>query len=89
MSQRIRTLLSIAEDALFWVIDHRYWCRHSVKSAITGLAQVRGFRGATETRDDVTNRVHADLEYISNWTMTRDVSTILKTLRVIRHQNAS
>src|SRR3546814_7576685 len=55
---------SRAENALFWDIDDRYWHRHSVKPGLTGLAQVRGYRGATEIRSDLTNRLQSDLEYI-------------------------
>jgi lipopolysaccharide/colanic/teichoic acid biosynthesis glycosyltransferase len=77
-----------ADDALFWDIDERYFDRHSIKPGITGLAQVRGFRGATEKKDDVTNRLRADLEYLDGWHIGRDVAIIGRTFAVLVHPNA-
>lgn len=79
---------SRAENMLFWDIDDRYWHRHAVKPGLTGLAQIRGFRGATELREDLSNRLQADLEYRSNWSLTRDISIILATFKVLVHRNA-
>jgi lipopolysaccharide/colanic/teichoic acid biosynthesis glycosyltransferase len=59
-----------------------------VKPGITGLAQIRGFRGATSTRKDLTDRVHADLEYLADWSISKDLAIILRTLRVIVHPRA-
>jgi lipopolysaccharide/colanic/teichoic acid biosynthesis glycosyltransferase len=85
---RPHALASTAEDCLFWHIDSRYWERGAVKPGITGLAQVRGYRGATATREDLTNRLQADLEYLSNWTIWRDIAIIVRTARVLVHPNA-
>ena len=72
----------------FWEIDQRYWHRHACKPGITGLAQVRGYRGATEQRADLTNRLQSDLEYLAGWTIWRDISILFATFGVIRHKNA-
>lgn len=85
---RPHALGSRAADALFWDVDHRYWNRHTVKPGLTGLAQVRGFRGATETASDLTNRVQADLEYITGWSIWRDFRILAGTIRVVFHRNA-
>lgn len=85
---RPHALASTAEDELFWNIDPEYLHRHTVKPGITGLAQVRGFRGATESRSDLTNRLQADLEYLSGWSIGRDIAIIARTFRVMIHQNA-
>jgi polysaccharide biosynthesis protein PslA len=85
---RPHALGSLAGDLLFWEIDERYWHRHVCKPGLTGLAQVRGYRGATHHQSDLTNRLQADLEYVSGWTIFRDISIILGTLRVIVHRNA-
>lgn len=77
-----------AEDRLFWDIDGRYWHRHAVKPGMTGLAQIRGFRGATEKEADLTNRLQADLEYVAGWSIWRDLGIILATFRVLTHRNA-
>ncbi|MEP9404024.1 exopolysaccharide biosynthesis polyprenyl glycosylphosphotransferase [Sphingomonas silueang] len=85
---RPHALGSKAEDKLFWEIDRRYWHRHAVKPGLTGLAQVRGYRGATNHRSDLTNRLHSDLEYLDNWTIWRDMMIIIKTFGVLVHRNA-
>jgi lipopolysaccharide/colanic/teichoic acid biosynthesis glycosyltransferase len=85
---RPHALGSLAGDQLFWEIDQRYWQRHACKPGLTGLAQVRGFRGATLLREDLINRLQADLEYLTDWTMARDVRIILATLKVLIHRNA-
>jgi exopolysaccharide biosynthesis polyprenyl glycosylphosphotransferase len=85
---RPHALASTAEEDLFWAIDQRYFHRHAVKPGITGLAQVRGFRGATDKRDDLTNRLSADLDYLSGWTLWRDLKILWRTFGVILHPNA-
>ena len=85
---RPHALGSRAEDQYFWDIDLAYWHRHAVKPGLTGLAQVRGYRGATEKRTDLTNRLLADLEYLSGWTIWRDLRIIAATFRVMIHRNA-
>jgi polysaccharide biosynthesis protein PslA len=85
---RPHALGSTAEDALFWKIDARYFHRHAVKPGMTGLAQIRGYRGATVRRHDLTNRLQSDLEYLCNWTIWRDLKIIVATFGVILHPNA-
>jgi lipopolysaccharide/colanic/teichoic acid biosynthesis glycosyltransferase len=79
---------SRAGDKLFWEIDQRYWQRHSLRPGITGLAQIRGFRGATDTETDLASRLHADLEYLAGWSVWRDVGIIMSTFRVLTHDRA-
>lgn len=79
---------SRAENLLFWDIDERYWHRHAVKPGLTGLAQIRGYRGSTMIREDVTNRLQADLEYVANWSLLGDIRIILQTFGVLSHKNA-
>jgi exopolysaccharide biosynthesis polyprenyl glycosylphosphotransferase len=85
---RPHALGSQAGEKLFWEIDGRYWNRHVLKPGVTGLAQIRGFRGATESELDLTNRLQADLEYISRWSLWLDVAIIIKTIGVIAHDRA-
>ena len=85
---RPHALGSLAGDALFWRASQQYWLRHALKPGITGLAQIRGFRGATEHADDLARRVRCDLEYLSNWSLWFDVMIMLKTARVVMHKNA-
>jgi lipopolysaccharide/colanic/teichoic acid biosynthesis glycosyltransferase len=79
---------SRANNKYFWDIDRKYWQRHSLKPGLTGLAQVRGHRGATEKEQDLTDRLQSDLEYIAGWTLLRDVVIVLRTVMVLRHDNA-
>jgi exopolysaccharide biosynthesis polyprenyl glycosylphosphotransferase len=85
---RPHALGSTAEDDLFWSIEERYWDRHAIKPGMTGLAQVRGFRGATTRRSDLSDRLKADLEYLEGWTLGRDVAILFRTLGVMIHRNA-
>ena len=57
-----------------------YRNRHAVRPGITGLAQVRGFIGAINTKQDLVNRVESDLEYIETWSMGLDVRIFVSTL---------
>lgn len=85
---RPHALASTAEGSFFWDIDPRYWERHGTKPGITGLAQVRGYRGATCWCDDVTARTQSDLEYVRNWKLSRDIIIIIRTMRVLIHPKA-
>lgn len=57
-----------------------YMLRHNVKPGITGLAQIRGFRGETDTLDKMEGRVHSDLEYIHNWSIWLDLEILFLTV---------
>ncbi|WP_343525277.1 exopolysaccharide biosynthesis polyprenyl glycosylphosphotransferase [Sphingomonas sp.] len=85
---RPHALGSLAGQQLFWEVDARYWHRHVCKPGLTGLAQVRGFRGATHRREDLINRLQADLEYVNGWSIWRDLWILLTTVRVVVHPNA-
>ena len=85
---RPHALGSRAADKLFWEVDQRYWHRHAAKPGLTGLAQVRGYRGATLVEADLENRLQADLEYLKNWSIWRDLKIIVLTFRVLLHRNA-
>lgn len=63
-----------------------YMLRHKVKPGITGLAQVRGFRGETETLDRMANRVRCDLQYIREWSMWLDLRILCETVSIVLHR---
>ena len=85
---RPHALGSRANSKLFWEVDAQYWHRHCLKPGLTGLAQVRGHRGATEQEKDLTDRLQSDLEYISGWSLRRDLEIVFRTIWVLRHDNA-
>ncbi|HMI07828.1 MAG TPA: undecaprenyl-phosphate glucose phosphotransferase [Flavobacterium sp.] len=58
----------------------KYMVRHYVKPGITGLAQVRGFRGEIETDEDMINRIKYDVFYIENWSIILDLKIIVQTV---------
>ena len=66
-----------------------YMLRHKVRPGITGLAQVRGFRGETETLDKMEGRVRFDHEYIRHWSLWMDLKILAMTfLVVLKQENA-
>ena len=85
---RPHALGSVANAKLFWEIETNYWHRHSLKPGLTGLAQIRGHRGATESENHLTHRLEADLEYIRSWSLIRDFRIIFATVGVLVHPNA-
>jgi lipopolysaccharide/colanic/teichoic acid biosynthesis glycosyltransferase len=85
---RPHALGSLAGQLLFWDVDVRYGHRHVLKPGITGLAQVRGHRGATHQVEDLSRRLQSDLEYIAGWSIWRDIAIMAKTIRVMVHPNA-
>ena len=85
---RPHAVASKAAGQMFWELDERYWHRHAIKPGITGLAQVSGWRGTTETADDLTNRVAMDTAYMLDWTVWRDVEILIRTVTVPFHKNA-
>lgn len=66
-----------------------YMQRHGVKPGITGLAQIKGFRGETDTLDKMAKRVECDISYIKHWSLWLDMKIILCTPYVLlRRRNA-
>jgi putative colanic acid biosynthesis UDP-glucose lipid carrier transferase len=80
---------AVAHNELYRKLINGYMIRHKVRPGITGLAQVNGLRGETETVEKMRERVRFDLEYLSHWSPWLDVKIIFKTVWVIaRDQNA-
>jgi lipopolysaccharide/colanic/teichoic acid biosynthesis glycosyltransferase len=66
-----------------------YAKRHNVKPGITGLSQVKGFRGETDSIEKMQNRVENDIRYIDNWSLLLDIKIMLLTMSSRRSfQNA-
>ena len=67
----------------------KYMHRHKVKPGITGLAQVRGWRGETKKIEDMKKRIESDLEYIDTWSLWLDIKILARTIvAVITAKNA-
>ncbi|MBX2807338.1 MAG: sugar transferase, partial [Cellvibrionaceae bacterium] len=56
-----------------------YLARHRIKPGITGLAQINGCRGETETDEKMHKRAEYDMEYINNWSLWLDIKILIKT----------
>ena len=73
----------------FEMVTPRYPARHCVRPGLTGLAQVRGWRGETETEEKLLRRVEADLEYIETWSLGLDFAILARTaVSVLAMRNA-
>ncbi|MFZ1429551.1 MAG: exopolysaccharide biosynthesis polyprenyl glycosylphosphotransferase [Geminicoccaceae bacterium] len=73
---------ALAHDALYSRLIENYPGRRRVKPGLTGLAQVNGFRGETDTIEKVRRRVELDLAYIERWSLGLDLRIILRTFLV-------
>ena len=62
-----------------------FMVRHWVKPGITGLAQVKGFRGETKQVRQMYQRIKMDVFYIQNWKFSFDLSIIWHTVSNMVH----
>lgn len=74
---------AVAHNEHYRKLIHGYMWRHKVKPGITGLAQVNGFRGETDTIEKMEGRVRYDITYLKNWSIWLDILIILKTVRLV------
>lgn len=74
---------ALAHDKQFVTIDRRYAGRHHARPGITGLAQVSGSRGLTDTREKIIERMNHDLKYVSNWSWMMDIKIVIRTAMVV------
>jgi len=80
---------AVAHNEQYRKLIRGYMWRHKVRPGITGLAQVHGWRGETDTLDKMERRVEFDLEYIRNWSVWMDIKILwLTILRGFKHKNA-
>ena len=71
---------AVAHNELYRKSIDGYMLRHLVKPGITGLAQINGWRGETDTEEKMQKRIDYDLEYLRNWSLALDIKIILLTL---------
>ena len=69
----------VTQDEYYTDIINKYTLRHYVKPGITGLAQVRGYRGEVNSNEDMELRIRADIFYVKNWSFWLDLGIIFKT----------
>ncbi|MDO5978835.1 exopolysaccharide biosynthesis polyprenyl glycosylphosphotransferase [Flavivirga spongiicola] len=73
-------MLTYTEDYSKKVDKYNFIFRHHVKPGITGLAQIKGYRGEIKTDEDIINRIKYDNFYIENWSLFLDIRIILQTI---------
>ena len=71
---------AVAHNELYRKKIKGYMLRHKVKPGITGLAQINGFRGETDTLEKMEGRIKKDLEYISYWSLLLDIRIVFLTV---------
>lgn len=74
---------AVAHNETYRKLINGYMIRHKVKPGITGLAQVNGARGETDTIDKMRLRVEYDLAYVRGWSLQLDLLILLKTILVV------
>jgi Undecaprenyl-phosphate glucose phosphotransferase len=78
-----------AHDEKYATLVDGYLARHRVQPGITGWAQVKGFRGETDTLEKMVQRIEHDLFYIEHWSPLFDLRILALTLRHgFYHRNA-
>jgi Undecaprenyl-phosphate glucose phosphotransferase len=78
-----------AAGSLYDDVVDGYFARHKVKPGITGWAQINGWRGETDTREKLEQRVKHDLDYIDRWSLGFDLYILAKTpLALLKSENA-
>src|SRR5262245_15673832 len=77
---RPNALAAKAGPLLYQEAVRYYDARHRVKPGITGWAQVNGWRGETETLEQIRKRVEYDFYYIEHWSIALDLRIIARTV---------
>jgi putative colanic acid biosynthesis UDP-glucose lipid carrier transferase len=70
---------AVAHNETYRKLIKGYMVRHKVKPGITGLAQVSGARGETDTLEKMRERIEYDLAYLRNWSLRLDLGIIART----------
>lgn len=80
---------AIAMDDAYAALVAGYDDRFLVRPGLTGLAQITGYRGPTDTYDKIARRISRDRMYIRRWSPRLDVMIVLQTpIRILKDPNA-
>ncbi len=69
-----------ADGRIYAEVMPEYMMRYRVKPGMTGWAQVNGWRGNTDTEEQLRKRVEFDFQYIGRWSLKKDLEIILRTV---------
>ncbi|MES2294233.1 MAG: sugar transferase [Pseudomonadota bacterium] len=70
---------AVAHDQYYLQTVPNYKLRFYSKPGITGLAQIKGFRGEVRDIPHMEERIARDLEYIENWSLATDIRILFLT----------
>ncbi len=73
-------MISYTEEYSKIIDKYNFIFRHNVKPGVTGLAQIKGYRGEIKNDNDIVNRIKYDIFYIENWSLILDLKIIVQTL---------
>ena len=80
---------AVAHNELYRKLIRGYMIRHKARPGITGLAQVNGLRGETDSIDKMRARIECDLAYLRAWSLLLDLRIVLRTIpAVLGRENA-
>ena len=74
---------AVAHNEQYRKLIKGYMVRHKVAPGMTGLAQIHGMRGETQTLEQMEARIKYDLEYLRNWSPLLDLKILFKTLLIV------
>ena len=74
---------AVAHNEKYRELISGYMMRHKVKPGITGLAQIKGFRGETKDIELMEKRIDCDVQYIREWSLALDIEIMVKTVIVV------
>jgi putative colanic acid biosynthesis UDP-glucose lipid carrier transferase len=74
---------AVAHNEQYRKLIKGYMLRHKVAPGMTGLAQIHGMRGETQTLEQMEARVKYDLEYLRNWSPLLDLKILFKTVLIV------
>jgi len=70
----------LRHNVVYARIINNYHERHKVRPGLCGLAQLRGYHGMIQKKEDLVNRISSDLEYIEKWSLFRDFCIFFNTV---------
>jgi putative colanic acid biosynthesis UDP-glucose lipid carrier transferase len=76
---------AVAHNETYRRLIKGYMLRHKAIPGITGLAQVRGWRGETKRIEEMEARVRCDLDYLRHWSPLLDLKILaLTAVKLVR-----
>ena len=74
---------AVAHNEEYRKLIKGYMVRHKVTPGITGLAQVSGCRGETNSVDEMEKRIYYDLQYLRDWSLFLDLKILTRTVKTL------